>query len=88
MLRTRNSRAYVADVAAQALTYRQLLISMHFLAEAMGTVIPLKSVKEALAAQIAVIGENMNIRRFAQVKEENGFVASYIHMGGKNRCSC
>ena len=25
----------------------------------------------------------MNIRRFAQVKEENGFVASYTHMGGK-----
>ena len=42
-----------------------------------------KTVKEALAAQIAVIGENMNIRRFAQVTEENGFVASYTHMGGK-----
>ena len=25
----------------------------------------------------------MHIRRFAQVKEENGFVASYTHMGGK-----
>ena len=25
----------------------------------------------------------MNIRRFQQVKEENGFVASYTHMGGK-----
>ena len=33
--------------------------------------------------QIATIGENMNIRRFQQVKEENGFVASYTHMGGK-----
>ena len=42
-----------------------------------------KTVKEALAAQIAVIGENMNIRRFEQVEEENGFVASYTHMGGK-----
>ena len=42
-----------------------------------------KTVNEALAAQIAVIGENMHIRRFAQVKEENGFVASYTHMGGK-----
>ena len=41
------------------------------------------TVKEALAAQIAVIGENMNIRRFEQVKEENGFVSSYTHMGGK-----
>ena len=42
-----------------------------------------KTVNEALAAQIAVIGENMNIRRFAKVTEENGFVASYTHMGGK-----
>ena len=25
----------------------------------------------------------MNIRRFAQVEEENGFVASYIHAGGR-----
>ena len=30
-----------------------------------------------------MIGENMNIRRFVQVTEENGFVASYTHMGGK-----
>ena len=42
-----------------------------------------KTVYEALASQIAVICENMNIRRFAQVTEENGFVASYTHMGGK-----
>ena len=39
--------------------------------------------QEALASQIAVIGENMNIRRFEQVEEANGFVASYIHAGGK-----
>ena len=44
---------------------------------------PSLTVKEALASQIAVIGENMNIRRFEQVCEENGFVASYIHAGGK-----
>ena len=42
-----------------------------------------KTVNEALAAQIAVIGENMNIRRFAKLSEENGFIASYTHMGGK-----
>ena len=42
-----------------------------------------KTVNEALAAQIAVIGENMNIRRFAKASEENGFIASYTHMGGK-----
>ena len=42
-----------------------------------------KTVQEALSAEIAVIGENMNIRRFTKVTEENGFVASYTHMGGK-----
>ena len=42
-----------------------------------------KTVNEALAAQISVIGENMKIRRFAKISEENGFIASYIHMGGK-----
>lgn len=41
------------------------------------------TVKEALAGQIAVIGENMNIRRFKKVEENNGFIASYTHMGGK-----
>ena len=72
---------YVADVAAQAMNTSAADIDA-FLAEpwALDTT---KTVKEALAAQIAVIGENMNIRRFAQVTEENGFVASYTHMGGK-----
>ena len=37
----------------------------------------------ALNTKAADIGENMNIRRFTQVAEENGFVASYTHMGGK-----
>ncbi|HIZ66641.1 MAG TPA: translation elongation factor Ts [Candidatus Blautia pullicola] len=42
-----------------------------------------KTVNEALAGQVAVIGENLQIRRFAKVSEGNGFVASYTHMGGK-----
>ena len=61
---------YVADVAAQALTTTAADIDA-FLAEAWA-LDTTKTVKEALAAQIAVIGENMNIRRFAQMKEENG----------------
>ena len=69
------------DVAAQALTTTAADIDA-FLAETWALNNE-QTVKEALAAQIAVIGENMNIRRFAQVKEENGFVASYTHMGGK-----
>ena len=68
-------------VAAQALTTTAADIDA-FLGEAWA-LDTTKTVKEALAAQIAVIGENMNIRRFAQMKEENGFVASYTHMGGK-----
>jgi len=42
-----------------------------------------KTVKDELVSQIAVIGENMNIRRFAKIEAEDGIVASYIHMGGK-----
>ena len=74
-------RGYVAQVAEQAMETEAADIDA-FLAEAWA-LDTTKTVKEALAAQIAVIGENMNIRRFAQMKEENGFVASYTHMGGE-----
>lgn len=42
-----------------------------------------KTVKEALVEKIAVIGENLNIRRFQKVTAENGFVVSYVHGGGR-----
>ena len=42
-----------------------------------------KTVKENLASMIAVIGENMTIRRFAKVEATDGVVESYIHAGGK-----
>lgn len=42
-----------------------------------------KTVKEELASKIAVIGENMNIRRFEKLTAEDGVIASYIHAGGK-----
>lgn len=42
-----------------------------------------KTVKEALASMIAIIGENMNIRRFEKITAANGFVVSYIHGGGR-----
>ena len=74
-------RGYVADVAAQALNTSAADIDA-FLAEPWAKDTS-KTVKDELAAQIAVIGENMNIRRFQQVVEENGFVSSYIHAGGK-----
>ncbi|HJA70291.1 MAG TPA: translation elongation factor Ts [Candidatus Lachnoclostridium stercoravium] len=74
-------RSYVADVAAQALNTTASDIE-GFLAEKWSKDESM-TVQEALAAQISVIGENMNIRRFQQVEEANGFVASYIHAGGK-----
>ncbi len=42
-----------------------------------------KSVQDALVAEIAVISENLKIRRFQKVVEENGFIQSYTHAGGK-----
>ena len=74
-------QTYVAQVADQAMDTTAADVEA-FLAE------PWKlnteeTVAEELAHQIATIGENINIRRFQQVKEENGFIASYTHMGGK-----
>lgn len=42
-----------------------------------------KTVKEALVEKIAVIGENLNIRRFKKESIENGCIVSYIHGGGR-----
>ncbi len=72
---------YVADVAAQALKTEAADIE-EFLAEKWEKD-PSLTVKEELSTQISVIGEKLDIRRFEQVVEENGFVASYIHGGGK-----
>jgi len=74
-------RGYVKEVADQALTTVAADIDA-FLAEKWH-LDESKTVADELASQIAVIGENMKIRRFQQMKEENGFVASYIHAGGK-----
>ncbi len=42
-----------------------------------------KTVKDALVEKIAVIGENLKIRRFEKVTAENGCVVSYVHGGGR-----
>ncbi|SFG47550.1 elongation factor Ts [Lachnospiraceae bacterium C7] len=42
-----------------------------------------KTVQEALVEHIAVIGENLKIRRFEKVSAENGCVVSYVHGGGR-----
>ena len=74
-------QGYVAQVAELALNTKAADIDAFM--EEEWTFSESATVKEELAHQIATIGENMNIRRFAQVTEENGFVASYTHMGGK-----
>ncbi len=42
-----------------------------------------KTVKDALVEKIAVIGENLKIRRFEKVVASNGCVVSYVHGGGR-----
>ncbi len=74
-------REFVANVAAQAAKSNATDIDA-FLAETWA-LDSSKTVKEELSSQIAVIGENMNIRRFVKFEAANGFVESYIHMGGK-----
>ncbi len=74
-------RDFVAAVAAQAATTTVTDIEA-FLAEKWSLESD-KTVKDALASLIAVIGENMNIRRFEKMEATNGFVCSYIHGGGR-----
>ena len=44
---------------------------------------PSKTVKDALVEKVAVIGENLKIRRFEIVVATNGCVVSYVHGGGR-----
>lgn len=74
-------QSYVADVAAQALASDAADMDA-FMAEKWAKDERL-TVAEALSSQISIIGENMKIRRFEKLTEANGFVASYIHAGGK-----
>lgn len=74
-------QTYVATVAKQACATKATDIDS-FLAEA-SVSNPEATVTDELNSQIAVIGENLKIRRFEKVVAQNGIVASYIHMGGK-----
>jgi elongation factor Ts len=42
-----------------------------------------KTVKDVLVEQVAVIGENLKIRRFEKASAENGCIVDYIHGGGR-----
>ena len=72
---------YVKQVAEQALNTTAGSLE-EFMAEK-SIADPSKTVEEALAAQIAVIGENLKIRRFQQISEENGVLVAYTHQNGK-----
>ena len=74
-------QSYVNEVAEQALTTKAADIDA-FLAEQWALDDSL-TVNEKLSSMISIIGENMHIRRFQQVHEDNGVVVSYIHAGGK-----
>lgn len=73
-------QTFVAEVAAQAQTTNAANIE-EFMAEKWNAD-DAGSVEEKLKAMIAVIGENMNIRRFEKIETE-GVIVSYIHAGGK-----
>jgi elongation factor Ts len=74
-------QAFVAKIAEQALasdsTDMDAFMAEDYKAESG------KTVKDALVEQVAVIGENLTIRRFEKVTAENGCVVTYVHGGGR-----
>ena len=75
-------RDYVAAVAKQASETTAANMDAFF--EEKWALDPQFTVKEALSQQVAVIGENLNIRRFEKYeKTQAGKLVSYIHGGGR-----
>ena len=74
-------QAYVEAVAEQAVNSDAADLD-GFLAESwhLDTA---KTVKDALVDKIAVIGENLKIRRFEKVTADAGCVVTYVHGGGR-----
>lgn len=71
---------FVSDVAHQALDTKATDMD-GFMAEAWEKD-PSISVKDVLVAKVAVISENLQIRRFEQVKSDS-YVGAYVHGGGR-----
>ena len=71
---------YVNDVASQALATKaatqEEFLADKWLAD------PSKTVEDVRTEKVGVIHENIQIRRFATL-ESDGFVASYVHAGGR-----
>ena len=74
-------RTYVGQVAKQALDSSAEDIDT-FLAEKW-TLDPSRTVAEQLSEEISIIGENMHIRRFGRLVENDGFVQDYVHANGR-----
>jgi elongation factor Ts len=74
-------RSFVGAVAKQAVETNASDLDA-FMAEAWNEDAA-KTVQEALVEKVAVIGENLKIRRFEKVTAENGCVVSYVHGGGR-----
>ena len=74
-------QAYVEEVANQAVATEAADMDA-FLSEAW-LADNTKTVKDALTEKIAVIGENLSIRRFEKVVTDGCVVVSYIHGGGR-----
>lgn len=73
-------RTYVANVAEQVLATSATDVEAFMDEKWMFD--ESKTVKEELVSQIAVIGENMSIRRFVKINSD-GVVVPYIHAGGR-----
>ena len=74
-------QSYVDAVAQQAVASRSTDMEA-FMNEAWN-LDAAKTVKEALTEKVAIIGENLSIRRFEKIVAENGCVVSYLHGGGR-----
>lgn len=72
---------YVKEVAAQALTTTAQDIDA-FLNEKWA-LNPERTVAQELSEEISIIGENMHIRRFQKLVQNDGFVQDYVHAGGR-----
>lgn len=73
-------KGFAAEVAKQALASEaadlEAFLNEAWLADTS------KTVKDIVTDRVAVIGENINVRRFEKLNAEDGCVSCYIHGGG------
>ena len=69
------------DFVAKNATFQELVKAVA--TQAVNSDAASKTVSEALVEKVAVIGENLKIRRFEKVVAEHGCVVPYVHGGGR-----